>query len=40
MRIRAFVASLTGMVRVNVPAVTVCEPKVWAEMALLLWVEL
>lgn len=29
-----------GMVRVNVPAVTVCDPKVCTLTALLLWLEL
>lgn len=32
--------SLVGMVNVNVPAVTVCEPKVWTLTALLDWLEL
>jgi hypothetical protein len=34
MRIRALLASLVGIVSVNVPAVTVCDPNVWTLIAL------
>jgi hypothetical protein len=37
-RINAVVVVFAGIVKVNVPAVTVCEPKVWTLTALFVWV--